>query len=126
MDLGRRIKLYVFGVVLGGIVAWGIYGNRLSNTAWMPEERVKLRLRSTLIKATPNAEQELAQHGLDLAALRGALDSSTVDFKASRRTDDSLWYVVHARHDGVDYAYTCSALRDYVIDSTATLLELRR
>ncbi len=125
MDLGRRIKLYVFGVVLGGIVAWGIYGNRLSNTAWMPEERVKLRLRSTLIKATPDAQAELMARGLDLAALRGALDSSSVDFKASRRTDDSLWYVVKARHNGVDLVYTCTALRDYVIDSTATVIDLR-
>lgn len=125
MDLGRRIKLYVFGVVLGGIIAWGIYGNRLSNTAWMPEERVKLRLRSTLIKATPDAQAQLTARGLDLAALRGALDSSSVDFKASRRTDDSLWYVVSARHQGQDLVYTCTALRDYVIDSTATVIDLR-
>jgi hypothetical protein len=125
MDLSRRIKLYVFGVVLGGIAAWLIYGKRLSNDAWTPESRVKLRLRTTLIRATPAAQDQLRTLGLDLSALRQALDSAEVDFKASRRTDDSLWYVVDTRADGHDYRYTCAALRDYVIDSTATVIDVR-
>lgn len=121
MDLSRRIKLYVFGVVVGGVLAWAFFGTRLTSTAWMPEDRVKLRLRSTLIKATPEAEAQLAPLQLDLSTLRTSLDSAQVDFKASARTDDSLYYVVHTTIDGRVYTYRCAALRDYVVDSTATL-----
>ncbi|HEY0978098.1 MAG TPA: hypothetical protein VGE21_11575 [Flavobacteriales bacterium] len=124
MELSRRIKLYVFGVVIGGVAAWAIYGKKLTNTAWMPEARVKLRLSSTLVKATPSAQQQLDALSLDLLSVRLALDSSQVDFKASTRTDDSLFYVVHTTLDGRSYTYGCAALRDYVVDSTATLTRI--
>ncbi|MFT3886486.1 MAG: hypothetical protein QM724_14010 [Flavobacteriales bacterium] len=121
MDLGRRIRLYVFGVVLGGIAAYFIYGQRLTNTAWAPEARVKLRLRSTLVKTTPAAREALAGLGLDLQDIREGLDSMAVRFQESRRTDDSLYYVLNGRVNGKGIAFTAATLRNYEIDSTATL-----
>lgn len=78
MDLKRRLQLYLIGLILGGLMAWGFFGNRLSNTAWMPEDRIKLRLKSTLLKAHPNAEAQMARWPTDLNAVRASIDSAEV------------------------------------------------
>ncbi|MBS1548061.1 MAG: hypothetical protein JSU02_11940, partial [Bacteroidetes bacterium] len=90
MTFSRRLLLFGFGLGLGCLLAWAFYGKRLENTDWMPNHRVKLRLQSTLIKATPDAEAQLAPMNLSLADLRKAvLDSCDVDFSDSKRSKDS-------------------------------------
>lgn len=125
MDFKRRLNLYLFGLVLGGILSYLIYGKRLTNTAWMPEARVKLRLHSTLLRTTPAAQTQLDGLHLTLATLRASLDSASVSFAQSRRTKDSLYYAVSGPVDGRMIAYTVATLRDYMVDSTATLIAVR-
>ena len=125
MTLQRRLTLYMFGLIIGGGVAYWTYGTRLTGGAWLPEAKVKGRLRSTLLAATPSAQMQLDNRALDLATLRSHMDSASVDFGASRRTDDSLIYAVTARVHGSDLRLRVCALRDFDRDSTATLLELR-
>ena len=60
MSFKRRLLLFSFGIGLGCILAWAIFGSRLENTDWMPNYRVKLRLKNTLVKTTPEAEAMLA------------------------------------------------------------------
>lgn len=121
MDLKRRIQLYLVGLIIGGGVAYFIYGDRLTNSAWTPEAKIKQRFRSTLLAATPQAEAQLAERALQLGDIRTSLDSSSVDFSASRRTDDSIYYAVEARVDGRDLSLVIVGLRDFDRDSTATL-----
>jgi hypothetical protein len=119
--------LFGFGIGLGCILAWAIYGKRLENTDWMPNHRVKLRLQSTLIKATPKADAELQQLNLDLADLRTTvLDSFDISFSDSKRSEDSLVYYVHGKVHGMNVWYMAATLRDFRIDSTATLTEIHR
>lgn len=124
MDLKRRIMLFALGLGLGSIVAWGIFGSRLANTDWMPNERVKLRLMSTLTKATPQAMDMLMPLGLQLQDLRASMDSCDVDFSDSKRTDDSLYYAVAGTIMGRSVGFTVATLRDFRTDSTATLTEI--
>jgi hypothetical protein len=124
MDLKRRLKLFLLGLGLGSIAAYLIFGPRLTNGAWTPQERVKLRMRSTLVHAAPDAQRTLDSLGLDLAALRGAMDSCTVDFSESRRTDDSLFYAISGPVNGCALRFTVAALRNYEVDSTARLLDI--
>ena len=50
MDLKRRFKLFGFGIVLGIILSFFFFEDRLGAfTDWMPGERIKLRLRSTYV-----------------------------------------------------------------------------
>ncbi len=121
MDLTRRLQLYLVGLIIGGAVAYFIYGERLTNSAWTPEEKIKQRFRSTLIKATPEVELQLTGRGLQLGDVRAALDSASVDFSASRRTKDSIYYAVDTRLQGRDIRLTVVGLRDFDRDSTATL-----
>lgn len=122
MTFTRRLSLFGIGLGLGCLLAWGIYGNRLENTDWMPNHRVKLRLHSTLVKATPAAEAQLAPLNLTLADLRNAvLDSCDINFSKSIRSKDSLVYFVHGTVHGRQVHYMAATLRDFRTDSTATL-----
>lgn len=127
MDLQRRLTLYLVGLIIGGIAAYMMYGDRLTNGAWLPEQKVKLRLINTLTKATPPAQAQLEARAIDLQVLREALPTSDIRFSDSRRTDDSLIYEVDVMLKGAPAHLTIGALRDANSDrdSTATLLSIR-
>lgn len=125
MDLKRRLQLYLIGLVIGGTAAYFIFGERLTNSAWTPERKVKQRLRSTLVTASSGAMAQLAQWPADLATVRLSLDSADVDLGTTRRTDDSIFYAVSARVAGRPAQLTIGVLRDFDRDSTATLMDLR-
>lgn len=122
MPFSRRLFLFGIGLLLGSLLAWAYYGKRLENTDWMPNHRVKLRLQSTLIKATTQGEAQLAPLHLTLADLRHAvIDSCDVNFSKSIRSKDSLVYFVHGTVRGQQVHYMAATLRDFRTDSTATL-----
>lgn len=125
MDLKRRLTLYLFGLILGGIASYFIYGDRLTNGAWLPDAKVKLRLINTLTQASPSAQAEMDARAITLQTLREALPKADVRFGDSRRTSDSLVYAVDVTVDGKPVRLTIGALRDSDRDSTATLLGLR-
>lgn len=125
MDLQRRLTLYLFGLIIGGALAYWYYGQRLTTSAWLPEAKLKQRLRSTLLKSSPAAQEAMDAGGITLGDLRIRMDSATVDFGASDRGRDSIIYAVKAPLNGRELRLRISALRDFDRDSTATLIELR-
>ncbi|MBK8226456.1 MAG: hypothetical protein IPK70_04705 [Flavobacteriales bacterium] len=125
MDLQRRLTLYLFGLIIGGGAAYWFYGERLTSGAWMPEAKLKQRLASTLLKATPSAQVQLDARSITLSGIRHRMDSAQIDFSASRRGPDSLIYAVSAPFNGQYLRLRISAMRDFDRDSTATLLDLR-
>lgn len=125
MDLQRRLTLYLFGLLIGGGLAYWFYGQRLTTSAWLPDAKLKQRLRSTLVKTTPAAQRALAAEGVTLSDLRARMDSARIDLGASVRGADSIIYAVDAPFNGRRLQLRISALRDFDRDSTATLLELR-
>jgi hypothetical protein len=124
MNFPRRLRLFMLGLGLGTIVSFAMFGKGCTNVGWAPDARVRLRMKSTLLKATPPAQAQLDALSLDLASLRAHMDSCDVDFSKSRRTDDSLYYALNGRVKGREVVFNVAALRDYVIDSTATLLDI--
>lgn len=125
MDLQRRLTLYLLGLVIGGGLAYWFYGERLTTSAWLPEAKLKQRLRSTLVKATPAAQQAMEQQGLSIADIRVRMDSARIDLGASTRSADSIVYSVSAPFNGRQLRLRIATLRDFDRDSTATLVELR-
>ena len=125
MDLKRRLQLYLVGLVIGGAAAYFIFGERLTNSGWTPEQKLKQRLRSTLVNATPAGDAQLSAWPADLALIRASLDSADIDLGASRRTDDSIYYQVDTRVSGRAARMTIGVLRDFDKDSTATLIDFR-
>jgi hypothetical protein len=124
MPLQRRIMLYVMGLAIGGLLAWRFYGERLTTADWLPEQRVKMRLSATLIAARPQAREQLEQWPAILADVRSAMPEASVDFGASRRTPDSIYYSVRAEVNGRMADLTIAVTRDIDSDTTATLWNL--
>ena len=104
MDLQRRLTLYLFGLLIGGGMAYWIYGQRLTSGAWLPENKTKQRLESTLLRSTPAADKDLATWPADL---------------------ESIYYALDGTVNGRDARFVIVGLRDFDRDSTATLWSLR-
>lgn len=121
MTLLRRIRFYAIGLLIGGAAAYAILGDRLTNGAWTPEAKVKQRLRSTLLKASPEAQQGLIDRNLKLADVRLAMPTADIDFGDTERGDDTIFYAVEAVIGGASTSMVIMALRDFDTDSTATL-----
>lgn len=121
---GKRLRLYMIGLGLGTVLSIAIFGKGCSNMEWAPAGRVRLRMHSTLVRSTATAQQELGALGITLEQVRASMDSAEVDFGASKRTDDSLYYHITSTLDGRKYRLIAAALRDYTVDSTATLLHV--
>ncbi|MBL7964589.1 MAG: hypothetical protein JNM31_12195 [Flavobacteriales bacterium] len=122
MDLQRRLKLYLFGLILGGILAWFFYGERLTNAEWTPAERIKLRLSNTLVKATPSALDSLQRWSLGVDELRARSREATVLMDKIQRKGDTLIYTVHYQLASGNYEAHVAVNRDHRADSTAVLL----
>lgn len=114
----------MLGIGLGTIMSFMIFGKSCTNTAWAPEARVQLRMKTTLIRSTAQADSAMFMLGIDLADLRASMDSLEVDFGNSRRTADSLYYELAGPVKGRAVNLSIATLRDYDIDSTSTLLSL--
>ncbi|HRH68449.1 MAG TPA: hypothetical protein PLB89_02975 [Flavobacteriales bacterium] len=121
MDLKRRLQLYLVGLIIGGCAAYFMLGDRLTNGAWTPEHKIKQRLRSTLLSASPQAEQQLAERAISLGDVRTSLDSASVQLSATKHSGDSIYYAVDTRLKGQEVRLTVVAMRDFDRDSTATL-----
>lgn len=126
MDLKRRLQLYLVGLLIGGVVAYFFYGDRLTNAAWTPEEKIKQRLRSTLVQSSPEANRQLEERSLGLADIRAALDGATVDLAGTKRTTDTMYYAVDTDLKGQPVRLVVVGLRDFDRDSTATLWRIQQ
>ena len=121
MDLQRRLTLYLFGLLIGAGAAYWFYGERLTSGAWLPEQKVKQRLVSTLVRATPAAQQALEAWPAALGDVRTAIATSTVSFQESQRRNDSIYYALDGTVSGRAARFVIVGLRDFDRDSTATL-----
>ncbi len=121
MDLKRRLQLYLVGLIIGGFAAYFFYGDRLTNAAWTPEEKIKQRMRSTLLKASPEAEQQLHAWSVQLSDVRASIADAAVHVSDTRRAGDSLYYTMDTKVLGRDARLVVVCLRDFDRDSTATL-----
>lgn len=124
MTLGRRIRLFLIGIALGCVAAWFFFGERLTNSAWLPEDRIKLRLKTTLVKATPEGTADLAAWPTTLDSVRSSIARGEVILKETRRHGDSLTYTVDVVLAGRSARVQTVVLEDLRVDTLATLVAL--
>ena len=124
MDFGRRLKLFLFGLIIGGIMVWMIYGERLFNAGWTPSAQIKKRLIATLVKASEEAAPQLASWPSDLPAVKAAIPDADVVLNETRRKGDSLIYTLDAGLGVRQARMIFLVFEDYDRDSTATLLRV--
>lgn len=124
MNLARRIRLFILGVLIGGVAAWFFFGTRITSGAWMPEARIKLRLKGTLVKSTPEAAAEVAAWPTTLDSVRASVAAGDVVLGETRRRGDSLTYTVDVTLAGKPARMKVLVLEDLEVDSLATLTGL--
>jgi hypothetical protein len=125
MPLQRRLLLYFFGLLLGGILSYWIYGTRITSGAWLPENKLKQRFESTLLQASPEARNDMAAWPADLELVRAAIPTATVSFNESIRSGDSIYYAMEGVVNERPARFVIVGLRDFDSDSTATLWSLK-
>ncbi|MBK6777790.1 MAG: hypothetical protein IPG74_18800 [Flavobacteriales bacterium] len=122
MNLARRIRLFIIGLLIGGVAAWFFFGERITSGAWMPEARIKLRLKETLVKSTPEASSSIASWPTTIDNVRASVANGEVILKETRRHGDSLTYTVDVSLAGKPARLKVLVLEDFRIDSMATLV----
>ena len=124
MTLARRIRLFIIGVLIGGVAAWFFFGNRITSGAWLPEDRIKLRLKETLVKSTPEVAGAMATWPTTIDSVRASVANGEVILKETRRHGDSLTYTVDVSLAGKPARLKVLVLEDFRVDSMATVVGL--
>ncbi len=103
MTFARRLRTYLIGFFLGCVVVVFMFNDRLSVlTAWMPNNRVLLRLQLTEVQYTDDALCQLKCFDLDTADVTVARKTGNVRFNLSETRVEPKIYVVDTRlHDHV-------------------------
>ncbi|MEO8067719.1 MAG: hypothetical protein ABI599_08520 [Flavobacteriales bacterium] len=124
MNFARRIRLFILGVLIGGVAAWFFFGTRITSGAWMPEARIKLRLKESLVKSTQEAASQVAAWPTTLDSARASVATGDVVLGETRRRGDSLTYTVDVTLAGKPARMKVLVLEDLEVDSLATLTGL--
>jgi hypothetical protein len=82
MKLAKKLVFYFFGVGLGLLMVFFIFGDRDIQCNYFPNDRVLYDLAKKEVEWTPQAEEHLGDFLAD-DILQGALERGKVDFSAS-------------------------------------------
>jgi hypothetical protein len=86
VGLGRRIRLYLFGFLLGGIIVWfGIMKKRPDDalTSWLPKNRILMQLDTNKISISPLIQNKLQCQGLQSENFQSLIKTGDVNFSQS-------------------------------------------
>jgi len=101
MGFAKRFRTYMIGFFLGCVMVFFMFNDRLSMlTAWMPNNRVLLRLQLTEVLYTDEALCQLRCFDLDTADVSVVRHTGDVRFNLSETRVEPKIYVVDTRlHD---------------------------
>lgn len=81
MPFLRRIKLYLIGVLLGSILVYGLFHNRIPS--WLPETIIKEELREWPLEFTRHANCRMKCRGISKEEIAMILVDGDVNFGKS-------------------------------------------
>lgn len=100
MKFSKRLRLYLTGFFLGGVLVVFFFQERLSVlTSWLPNNRVLFRLETTLVETTDLAICQLNCYDLDTAMVNYAFEEGDVQFGMSETRADPKVYIVDTRYE---------------------------
>lgn len=120
MKFGRRLRLYIFGVLMGSALVVFFFNDRLHIlTDWLPGNRVLSLLQASPPLITDRALCQLACFDLDTADVRVAKENGDVRFKLSETHIEPKKYVIDSNLKPGKLRLTFS-----IADSLATLINV--
>lgn len=95
MKFGRRLRLYIFGVLIGSVLVFFFFEGRLKSlTNWMPNNRVLYRLQESPSTISDKALCQLNCFDLDTSAVRIIKTTGDVDFTNSQTKSEPMVYLI--------------------------------
>lgn len=120
MKFIQRLKLYIFGVLIGSVLVVFFFNDRLHIlTDWLPEKRVRALLQASEPLFTDQALCQLACFELDTTDVRIVKEQGNVRFKLSDTRTDPKNYVLDSHLKPGKVRMTFS-----IADSLATLIKV--
>lgn len=120
MNFGRRLRFYILGVLLGCLLVFGIFNQRLNIlTDWLPGNRVLGLIQNSEALYTEEARCQLACFDLDSTDVENVKSFGSVRFKMSETHGDPKKYVVDLKSGAQKMRMTFS-----ISDSLATLIKV--
>ena len=120
MTFGRRLRLFIFGVLMGSVFVFFVFNERLHIlTDWLPGNRVLAVLQKSEPLFTEKALCQLACFNLDTADVRIVKTNGNVRFKFSETHVEPKQYVVDSKLNNEKVRMTFS-----ISDSLATLVNV--
>ena len=84
--MGRRIRLYLFGFLLGGLIVWfGIMKKRPDDalTSWLPQNRILMQLDTNRVSISDLAGVNMGCEGLHAEDIKNLIKNGDVNFSKS-------------------------------------------
>ncbi len=114
MKIGRRLRVYLIGVVMGLIATYFILGTR--SCEWLPGKRVKAFISENQIRISDFNACRMACYGLNRTDIFNVLNSGSVSFSESKTSGDQKEYSIE--HEGLRVTFAVS-----MTDSTSEVVQ---
>lgn len=114
MKIGRRLRVYLIGVLMGLIATYFILGTRSCD--WLPGKRVKTFIIENQIKISDFNSCRMACYGLNRIDIFNVLNSGSVSFSDSKTSGDQKEYIIE--HEGLSVTFAVS-----MTDSTSEVVQ---
>jgi hypothetical protein len=100
MKFSRRLRLYLTGFLMGIILVFFFFGERVNVlTSWLPNNRVLQSISDNYQGERPQATCQMKCLGLDTAAVSFAMAEGDVQFGESETQSSPKLYVLEARYE---------------------------
>ena len=120
MSFGKRLRLYLTGVLVGGVFVVFIFNDRLSIlTDWLPNNRVINFIEETYLGADSMAVCQAECLDIDVSGIESRLSDADVMFDKSETKGELKTYLVNLNLDGI---YTELAFN--TTDSSSKLIKV--
>jgi len=100
MKFSRRLRLYLTGFLMGIILVFFFFGERVNVlTSWLPNNRVLQSISDNYKGENPLATCQMECFGVDTAAIAYSMVEGDVEFGESETQSNPKLYIVEARYE---------------------------
>ena len=116
MDFSRRLRLFLFGVVLGSVIMY-FYVLKDRNIYKTPKDVLKEKLLHFPLQLSTKAICQIECNKLDTAKLRKVWKNATIDFSLSKVNEKPCptYYITLNQAIGKSKTFNCTVCDDFVV-----------
>ena len=117
----RRVKLYLFGFLLGCALTAGIFGDKIQYLfSWLPNQRILDRIQQTELKQTPKANCMIECYQISNKNIQDLIYDGTVQIpKSEPQAYPKIYFIEHETEEFGRYAlrFECYEKSSIIIEA---------